>query len=418
MGQTISEKILSNHSEQNGVYAGDYIEANIDLAMSHDNTVLVHNIFQKIGGKKVWNPKKIVVVLDHRTPANTIKTAENHKRIRQIVSEQHIPHFFDIGQGICHQVLSENGFIYPGMLVVGSDSHTTTYGAFGAFGTGIGATDMAAVWTYGKLWFKVPQTLRFNISGKLSNYVSAKDVILHIIKTVGADGANYKSCEFYGNVVENMTMDSRLCISNQAMEMGAKVAMILPDKKTVDYIAPKKNVILDMLSSEDTCYEKTFDFNVSDLDPQVACPYRVDNVKSVEKVAGIEIHQAVLGSCTNGRLEDLFVASEILKGKIISKNVRLIVVPASRQIYLNAIEKGYIQTFLHAGATVVNPGCGPCLGLHQGVLAEGEVAISSTNRNFKGRMGSSHAKIYLGSPATVAASALNGVISDPREVII
>ena len=418
MGQTISEKILAKHSGQKKVYAGEFVDADIDLAMSHDNTVLVSTIFNEIGVKKVWNPDKIVVVLDHRTPANTSKTAENHKIIREFIKEQNITNFFDIGKGICHQVLPENGFVCPGMLIVGSDSHTTTYGAFGTFGTGIGATDMAAVWTKGKLWFKVPETLRFNVSGTLSRYVSAKDVILHIIGKIGADGANYKSCEFYGERIENMSIDGRMCISNQAMEMGAKVAIIPPDKKTVDYVASKANVKFDTVySDEDATYETTYDFDVSSIEPQIACPDKVDNVKPVSDVAGTEIHQAVLGSCTNGRLEDLAVAAEILKGKTISKNVRMIIVPASRQIYLKAIEKKYIQTFLSAGATVVNPGCGPCLGLHQGVLAEGEVVISSTNRNFKGRMGASGAEIYLGSPATVAASSLKGEITNPRDVI-
>ena len=418
MGQTISEKILAKHSGQKKVYAGEFVDADIDLAMSHDNTVLVSTIFNEIGVKKVWNPDKIVVVLDHRTPANTSKTAENHKIIREFIKEQNITNFFDIGEGICHQVLPENGFVCPGMLIVGSDSHTTTYGAFGTFGTGIGATDMAAVWTKGKLWFKVPETLRFNVSGTLSRYVSAKDVILHIIGKIGADGANYKSCEFYGERIENMSIDGRMCISNQAMEMGAKVAIIPPDKKTVDYVASKANVKFDVVySDKDAEYEKIYSFDITDIEPQIACPDKVDNVKPVSDVAGTEIHQAVLGSCTNGRLEDLAVAAEILKGKTISKNVRMIIVPASRQIYLKAIEKKYIQTFLSAGATVVNPGCGPCLGLHQGVLAEGEVVISSTNRNFKGRMGASGAEIYLGSPATVAASSLKGEITNPRDVI-
>jgi len=418
MGQTISEKILSKHSGQKEVYAREFVDADIDLAMSHDNTVLVSNVFNEIGVKKVWNPSKIIVVLDHRTPANSIKTAENHKRIREFVKIQYIKHFFDVGEGICHQILPENGFVRPGMIIVGSDSHTTTYGAFGAFSTGVGATDMASVWITGKLWFRVPETIKFNISGQLSRYVSAKDVILHIVGNIGADGANYKSCEFYGDFIKNASIDSRLCISNQAMEMGAKSAIIPPDKKTIDYVASKTNVKFDTVyPDEDAVYETTYDFDVSDIDPQIACPDRVDNVKPVGDVVGTKIDQAVLGSCTNGRLEDLAVASKILKGKTIFKYVRMIIVPASRQIYLEAIEKGYIQTFLRAGATVVNPGCGSCLGLHQGVLAENEVVISSTNRNFKGRMGSPNAKIYLGSPATVAASALKGKIFDPREIM-
>ena len=418
MRQTISEKILSKHSGQKEVYAREFVDADIDLAMSHDNTVLVSNIFNEIGVKKVWNPSKIIVVLDHRTPANSIKTAENHKRIREFVKIQYIKHFFDVGEGICHQILPENGFVRPGMIIVGSDSHTTTYGAFGAFSTGVGATDMASVWITGKLWFRVPETIKFNISGQLSRYVSAKDVILHIVGNIGADGANYKSCEFYGDFIKNASIDSRLCISNQAMEIGAKAAIIPPDKKTIDYVASKTNVKFDTVyPDEDAVYETTYDFDVSDIDPQIACPDRVDNVKPVGDVVGTKIDQAVLGSCTNGRLEDLAVASKILKGKTIFKYVRMIIVPASRQIYLEAIEKGYIQTFLRAGATVVNPGCGSCLGLHQGVLAENEVVISSTNRNFKGRMGSPSAKIYLGSPATVAASALKGKIFDPREIM-
>jgi len=398
MGQTISEKILSNHCDQKDVYAGEYIQACIDLAMSHDNTVLVSSIFQEIGKKQVWDPNKIVVVLDHRSPAYSSKIAENHKIIREFVKKQQIPHFFDVGCGICHQLLPENGFVRPGMCIVGSDSHTTTYGAFGAFGTGIGATDMAAVWTTGKLWFKVPETLRFNISGTLSRFVSAKDVV-------------------HGKCIDDMSIDGRMCISNQAMEMGAKAAIIPPDKKTVDYVVSKTNVKFDTVHSDkDATYEKMFDFDVSDLEPQVACPNTVDNVKPISDVVGTVIHQAVLGSCTNGRLEDLAVAAEILKGKNISRDVRMIVVPASQKIYLEAIKKGYIETLLRSGATIINPGCGPCLGLHQGVLAEDEVVISSTNRNFKGRMGSSNSSIYLGSPATVAASAIKGEIADPREV--
>jgi len=418
MGQTISEKILSKHSGQRKVYAGEFVDADIDLAMSHDNTVLISSVFNEIGVKKVWNPDKIVVVLDHRSPANTSKTAENHKIIREFVKKQNINNFFDVGEGICHQVLPENGFVGPGMLIVGSDSHTTTYGAFGAFGTGVGASDMAAVWTEGKLWFKVPESIRFNIFGKLSRYISAKDVILNIIGKVGADGANYKACEFYGECIENMSIDGRMCISNQAMEMGAKVAIIPPDQKTVDYVASKTNVKFDVVYSDKAAeYEKIYNFDITNIEPQIACPSKVDNVKPVGDVAGTMIHQAVLGSCTNGRLEDFAVASSILKGKLISKKVRLIVVPASRLVYREAICKDYIQTLVKAGATIVNPGCGPCLGLHQGVLAEDEVVISSTNRNFKGRMGSPNSQIYLGSPATVAASALKGKITDPRDVI-
>ena len=419
MASTIAEKILARASGKKEVKAGEIVDANIDLAMSHDNTTLVSEIFKEMDKKNVWNSQRIVIVLDHRTPANTIKTAENHKLIREFVKKQNIKNLFDVGEGICHQVLPEKGFVHPGMLIVGTDSHTTTYGAFGAFATGIGATDMAAVWSTGKIWLKVPKTLGFDISGELSKYVMSKDVILYLIGKIGADGANYKACEFYGDTIENMSIDSRMCISNQAMEAGAKAAIIPPDKKILDYLKLRTKESFEMIHSDkDAEYEKTFDFDVTDTEPQVACPDKVDNVKPVSKVTGVKINQAVLGSCTNGRLEDFAIAADILKGKTISKNVRMIVVPASRSVYLEAIKKGYIEIFLKAGAIIVNPGCGPCLGLHQGVLADGECVISSTNRNFKGRMGASGAEIYLGSPATVAASAVKGEIKDPKDMIL
>ena len=418
MGKTVSEKILARVAGKKTVESGEIVDANVDLAMSHDNAALVSKIFGQIGVKKVWNPNKIVFVLDHRTPANTSKTAEGHKAIREFAKKQSITNFYDVGEGICHQILPEKGFVLPGMLIVGTDSHTTTYGAFGAFATGVGATEMAAVWATGILWLKVPETLKFIIVGELSKYVMAKDIILNIIKRVGADGANYKACEFYGDAVENMSIDSRMCISNQAMEMGAKVAIIPPDKKTIDYVKSRTNAKFESVyADKDARYEQTFDVYVESIEAQVSCPNRVDNVKSVSKVTGIPIDQAVIGSCTNGRLEDLAMTAKIMKDKTISENVRMIIVPASRSIYLEAIRRGYVQIFLKAGAVLVNPGCGPCLGLHQGVLAEGECAISSTNRNFRGRMGSPYAKVYLGSPATVAASALKGEITDPRDVM-
>ncbi|MFW6120723.1 MAG: 3-isopropylmalate dehydratase large subunit [Petrotogales bacterium] len=418
MLSTISEKILARASGKKEVKAGEIVDANIDLAMSHDNAALVLKIFKKIDKPNVWNAEKIVIVLDHRTPANTIHSAESHKLIREFIKKQNIKNFFDVGEGISHQVLPEKGFIHPGMLIVGTDSHTTTNGAFGAFATGIGATDMAAVWSTGKLWLKVPPTIKFNISGKLSKYVMSKDIILSLLGIIGTDGINYKACEFYGDTVDNMSIDSRMCLSNQAMEGGAKVAIVPPDEKTVDYLKPRMEKTYETIrSDEDAKYEKTFDFDVTDLEPQVACPDKVDNVKPVGEVTGIKINQVVLGSCTNGRLEDFDVAASILNGKNISRNVRMIVVPASRSVYLHSIKRGYIEIFLKAGATIVNPGCGPCLGLHQGVLASGECTISSTNRNFKGRMGSPSAQIYLASPATIAASAVKGEITDPRDMI-
>lgn len=418
MSNTIAEKILSRASGRKDVAPGDIVDANIDLAMSHDNTLLVYKITKEIGINKVWNPNKIAIVLDHRSPANCIKTAENHKKIREFVTWQNINNFFDVGEGVCHQVLPEQGLVLPGMLIVGSDSHTTTYGAFGAFATGIGATDMASVWSTGTLWLKIPETFGFNIYGKLESFVMSKDIILKIIGKIGSDGANYKSCEFFGEAVEKMSIDSRMCISNQAMEMGAKSAIFASDEATREYLKTKTSKKLENIKSDDNVkYEKTFDFDVENIEPQIACPNKVDNIKSVSEVIGTTIDQAVLGSCTNGRLEDLAIAADVLKGKKISKNIRMLIVPSSRLVYLQAIQKGFIEIFVKSGATIINPGCGPCLGLHEGVVGKEECVISSTNRNFKGRMGSPEAKIYLASPATVAFSAINGEISDPREII-
>lgn len=418
MGMTISEKILARASGKERVEAGEIVEANVDLAMSHDNAALVSKIFKEIGVDKVWDPDKIVIILDHRAPANIIKAAEAHKSIREFIKERGIKNFYDVGEGICHQVVPEKGYVKPGMLIVGTDSHTTTYGAFGAFSTGIGATEMACVWATGKLWLKVPETIKMVINGKLQEMVTAKDVILHIIGEIGSDGANYKAIEFYGETVKNFSVSSRMTISNQAMEAGAKAAIVPPDEKTINYLRDRVRGEMEPVHSDgDANYESEMEFDVSDLEPQVACPHTVDNVKPVSEVEGIEIDQAVLGSCTNGRLEDLEIAAKILKGKRIAPGVRMIVIPASREIYLEALKRGYIEIFLRAGATIINPGCGPCLGAHQGVLASGERAISSTNRNFRGRMGSPDSEVYLASPATVAASAIEGKIVDPRRVV-
>jgi 3-isopropylmalate/(R)-2-methylmalate dehydratase large subunit len=417
MDMTISEKILARASGKKFVTPGEIIDAEVDAAMSHDNAALVSKVFGEIGIKNVWNPDKIVIILDHRVPANNIKAAEAHKKIRDFIRKQKIKHFYDAGEGICHQVMIEKGHARPGMLIVGTDSHTTTYGAIGAFSTGIGASEMAAVWATGKLWLKVPETIKITVNGELPRFVTSKDIILHIIGTIGSDGANYKAIEFYGETIDKMSIESRLTISNQSMEAGAKVAIIPPDKKTIEYVKSKTKDKFEIIKADKNAkYEEILDFDVSNLEPMVSCPHTVDNVKSVSEVEGLEIDQAVLGSCTNGRLEDLELAARIIGNKKIHKDVRMIVVPASREIYLKAIEKGYIQSFIRAGAMVINPGCGPCLGAHQGILASGERAITSTNRNFKGRMGSPESEIYLASPATVAASAIKGEITDPRKV--
>jgi len=393
---TFAEEILAKVSGEK-VEAGDIVDASVDIAMSHDNAALVIKKFEEIGVKKVWDVNKIVIILDHRVPANTIKTAEAHKKIRDFVRKQGIKNFYDINKGICHQVMIEEGHAMPEKLIVGTDSHTTSYGALGAFSTGIGATEMAAVWATGKIWLRVPESYKIKIEGNLPEMVFSKDIILHIIKHMRSDGANYKSCEFYGSLAKKMSLASKITIANMSMEMGAKVA-VFPQKEY------------------DGIYEKEFTFDVSDLNPQIACPHAVDNVKDVAEVEGKEINQAVLGSCTNGRMEDLRIAADILKGKKIADGVRMLVFPASMKIYKEALKEGIIETFLEAGALVLNPGCGPCLGAHEGILASNEVAIASTNRNFKGRMGSREAEVYLASPATVAASALKGEITDPRNV--
>jgi len=393
---TVAEEILARASGMEEVKPGDIVNANVDYAMSHDNAALVIKKFKQIGKERVWDNEKIVIILDHRTPANTIKTAEGHRSIREFVKEQGIKNFYDINRGICHQVMIEEGFASTGKLIVGTDSHTTSYGAVGAFSTGIGATEMAAVWATGKIWLRVPESYKIVIEGELPEMVFSKDIILNIIKHLRSDGANYRACEFYGTV-ENMSLASKIVISNMSMEMGAKAA-IFPSEK---YDGP---------------YEKEFEFDVSGLSPQIACPHTVDNVKDVEEVEGKKINQAVLGSCTNGRLEDLRIAASMMEGRKVAEGVRMLVFPASINVYKDALKEGLIETFVEAGALVLNPGCGPCLGAHEGILAAGEVAIASTNRNFRGRMGSRDSEVYLASPATVAASALKGEIADPRKV--
>jgi 3-isopropylmalate/(R)-2-methylmalate dehydratase large subunit len=418
-GATISEKILARTGGQETVTPGDIVSAKVDMAMSHDNAALVSKVFKTIGVPKVWDKDKIVIPIDHRAPANVIKTAEGHKAIREFVKEQGIPNFYDIKAGICHQIMPEKGHVAPGMLIVGTDSHTTTYGAFGAMSTGIGATEMAGVWATGELWLRVPDTYKINLSGNLPKGVYAKDIILYIIGDLRADGADYRSVEFYGETVLNMSVSERMTICNMSMEMGAKAAIVPPDDKTLDYIrSVRPDLPFDPVhSDEDAKFEKELEYDVSSLEPQISCPHTVDNVKPLSEVQGTEIHQALIGSCTNGRLDDLQIAASILDGKTIHRDVRLLVIPASQDVYLQAMEDNTMQKFVKAGGLIINPGCGPCLGAHQGILAEGERAIASTNRNFRGRMGSPDSEVYLSSPAVVAASAIKGEIADPRELI-
>ena len=417
MGRTIAEKILAAKSGKREVQPGQIINAKVDVAMSHENAALVKRHFEKLEVERVWDPDKIVLIFDHRVPAESVKTATGHKEVRQFAKEQGIQHFYDMKAGICHQVLPERGHVRPGELIVGTDSHTTTHGAFGAFATGIGATEMAAVWATGELWLRVPETIRIEISGEFPEWVSAKDLILYIIGQLGADGADYKAVEFYGETIKNMSIASRMVLANLAMEMGAKAALVPPDEQTIEYVQSKTDRPFTPVHADpDAEYEREIKFDASGLEPQVAIPHQVDNVVPVSRVVGTPIDQAFLGSCTNGRLEDLEAAARILKDRTIHPDVRMLVIPASWEVYLEALDRGLLKTFIEAGALVLNPGCGPCLGAHQGLLAPGERCVASTNRNFQGRMGSPEAEVYLASPATVAASALEGKIADPRDL--
>ncbi len=415
--KTFAEKVLSRASGSDAS-TGDIVTAKVDLAMSHENTALVLRSFKEMGARKILEPEKLVILFDHRVPANTVKAAESHKEVRQFVGKMEIPMFYDAGEGVCHEVLPSKGHVLPGMLAVGSDSHTVTYGALGAFATGIGATEMAAVWALGELWLKVPETIRLVLEGDLPRGVCAKDVILRIIGDIGSDGADYACVEYTGSVVDRLSIAGRMVLSNMSVEMGAKAGVCFPDAKTEEYLSTRTGRKWSpVLSDKGARLKETRDYDLNDLVPQVARPHSVDNVVSVEKTLGVKIDQAVLGSCTNGRMEDLLVAESILHGKRVPRSVRFIVAPASRDVYIEASANGTLASLMRSGAIILNPGCGPCLGAHEGLLAAGERCIATTNRNFRGRMGSPDAEVYLASPATVAASALKGEIADPREVL-
>ncbi|WP_232216912.1 3-isopropylmalate dehydratase large subunit [Methanohalobium evestigatum] len=410
----MSEKIFSRASGEQ-VKADEFVIADVDYAMAHDGTsILAVKSFRDMGVEKVWNPERIVIPFDHLAPANTEITASLQNDIRNWINDQQIEHFYEIGYGVCHQVLPENGFAMPGKLLVGADSHTCTYGAFGSFATGVGATDMAEIFASGKLWFKVPESIKITVDGTLKNHVYAKDLTLYIIGKMGSAGATYKAVEFYGDVIENLSMSGRMTLCNMAIEMGAKTGIVPPDDKTFEYL--KNRAVEDyepVYSDEDAIYSEEYHINADELEPQVAKPHSVDNVANVTDVSGTKVDQVFIGTCTNGRLEDLEVAAEILKGKKVS--VRTIIVPASRSTMIEAVNNGTAEILLDAGATFGTPGCGPCLGGHMGVIGEGEVCVSTANRNFKGRMGKG-GYIYLASPATAAASAITGEIADPRDI--
>ncbi len=410
---TISEKIFSRASGHMAE-AGEIVEANIDFAMSHDGTsVLAIKAFKDMGSEKVWNPERIVIPFDHIVPANNGTAADLQRDVRLWAKEQGIPHFYDSGCGICHQVFPEQGFALPGTLAVGADSHSCTYGAFGAFGTGVGATDMAEIYSRGKLWFKVPETIGIKVSGQLGAGVYAKDLTLMIIGALGADGATYKAVEYTGETIERLTISGRMTLCNMGVEMGAKAAIVPPDEVTEDFLKLRARRTYQLVCSDPGSYDEEMEFDISDLEPQVAAPFRVDNVKPVGDLAGTNVDQVFIGTCTNGRYEDLEIVAKIAKGK--EFKVRTLVIPASRKILLDAFSSGIIETLVKAGAMIGPPGCGPCLGAHMGVLAEGETCLSTANRNFPGRMGKG-GLIYLASPATAAATALSGEITDPREV--
>jgi len=415
MGKTIAEKILSSHSGKE-LKAGDIAICNVDFCFGQDGTSsIIIDSFKKLGVDKVFDKSKFCMIIDHSAPSPNIGVSEIHKKMRAFAKTFDVG-LYDIGCGVCHQLVPERGHVTCGDLVLGADSHTCTYGAINVFSTGVGSTDLAIALAGGKNWFKVPETIKVIVTGKLPRGVYSKDVILYIIKDIGANGATYKSVEFYGDTISSLSVDSRLTISNMAVEMGAKVGIMEADKKVLKWVTERskkepKPVAADLNAK----YALVKKYDVSKLSPQVAKPHTVDSAASVEELADVKIDQAYLGTCTNGRLEDLEVAASILKGRSVHPEVKFIIAPASKDVYLQAVKKGFIEIFVNSGCTVVGPGCGPCVGTHNGVLADGEVAISTANRNFKGRMGNPNAFIYLASPVTVAASAISGKISDPRE---
>jgi len=417
MGKTFAEKILGKKAGKD-VVPGEIVEVKPDLAMSHDNTAAIAKTFREIGVSKIDDPNRHVIVLDHCVPAANEKFAQNHKEIREFVKEQGIPHFYDVHRGICHQVLPEEGFALPGTLMVGSDSHSTTYGAFGALATGIGRSEMAVIFATGKIWLRVPETMKIVVKGKLPKGISSKDVMLKIMGDLSADGGLYKSVWFTGSTINAMSVASRMVLTNMAVEFGAKNGYMEPDEKTLEYLKNRARSEFEIVRSDPGAQlESVVEFDVSNLEPLVACPHTVDKVHPVSEVKGTKLDQIFFGSCTNARLEDFEIVANVMRGKKVHRSVRMIVIPASNQIFMEAMAKGYIQDLAQAGATIVNSGCGPCMGNHEGVPAPRERVLSTSNRNFRGRFGSKDAEVYLCSPLTAAVSALKGEIADFREIL-
>ncbi|NLP44239.1 MAG: 3-isopropylmalate dehydratase large subunit [Peptococcaceae bacterium] len=421
MGMTISEKILAAHAGLDKVVPGEIINAKLDIVLANDVTGPVAiNEFNKLGIEKVFDQEKVALVADHFTPNKDIASAEHSKILRDFAKNQKIKYFWDTGTvGIEHCLLPEQGVVLPGDLIIGADSHTCTYGALGAFATGVGSTDCAAGMATGEAWFRVPETLKFIFHGTdFQPWVSGKDLILYIIGQIGVDGARYKAMEFSGDGIRSLSMDNRLTICNMAIEAGAKTGIIEPDEITLQYVKSRaKREYKIYKSDHDACYENVYEFRSKDIPLQVAFPHLPENTKSVDEASGRKIDQVVIGSCTNGRLEDLEIAANILKGKKIHPEIRCLIFPGTQQIYLEALRKGWIEAMVEAGAAVSTPTCGPCLGGHMGILAKGERALSTTNRNFVGRMGHPESEVYLCNPAVAAASAIKGEIVHPREVV-
>ncbi len=420
MGMTLAERILAAHAGVDAVYAGQFVETDVDVVLSNDITApIAIREFEKLGVARVFDPERVIIVLDHFTPNKDIKSAEQSRVLREFARAQGLPHFFDVGcMGIEHVLLPERGLVVPGDLVVGADSHTCTYGALGAFATGMGSTDIAVAMATGQTWMRVPETIQVVAYGALQPWVGGKDLILHTIGQIGVSGALYQALEFAGPAVEALSMDGRLTMANMAIEAGAKAGLFAVDRATLDYVDGRAARPYRVFQPDaDATYARIIEIDASQLQPQVAFPHLPENVRPVSQAGEVRIDQAVIGSCTNGRLEDLRIAAKVLRGRRVHPDVRCIVIPGSQQVYLEALREGLVETFIEAGAAVSTPTCGPCLGGHMGVLAAGERAVSTTNRNFRGRMGHPASEVYLAGPAVAAASAVAGWIVGPEEVL-
>jgi len=420
-GKTISEKILSRKSGDDA-YAGDFVQAEVDAMVTHDVTgPLTFEVFEKVTGKdpELSDPESVVLTLDHHAPADGIQAANNHNRVRDFAAD-YGANLYEISDGICHQVVVEEGYVGPGDLAIGADSHSTTYGALGALGTGVGSTDLGCAFATGDLWFRVPETLRFEINGDLQEGVYAKDLILRFIGDIGFDGCTYRTAEYTGSTIDSLPMHERMVLANMAIEMGGKAGIVEPDQRTVDFLAENGRPETELegwITSDDAAgFEAVYEYDAADLDPQVSKPSNPEHAVDVTEVEGTNIDQVYIGTCTNGRYEDIQVVADVLEGESLAPGVRLVVVPASRECYQRALRSGALETLVDLGATFQSAGCGPCFGTHQGVLGDGDVCLATANRNFPGREGSMDSYVYLSSPATAAASAIYGEITDPRRV--